>query len=196
MDRTEYLKLSGVTRSDYYFELNHDIEHGILGIATETAELLSGSLEYDDTKTEKAKINLIEEVGDIYWYIALLCRTYNITFDHLDLMFKDTDPIDVKLFTPVAVAASIISGDITDILKRAHFYTGSGKGYEQTLIQQLALLHNILKNYIRLLDTNIENIFEVNVNKLKSRYPEGFKTSDAVNRDLQEEVKAMKDKIT
>lgn len=68
-------------------EITRRIIHGILGIATEAAELLealdsniSGHADYD-------AINIAEECGDILWYVALLCNAYGHNLD--DVMTRN-----------------------------------------------------------------------------------------------------------
>lgn len=52
--------------------------HGILGIATEGVELIQAINKTIVTKEEFDVVNMKEEIGDIMWYIALLCNTHNI----------------------------------------------------------------------------------------------------------------------
>ena len=56
-----------------------DLLHGILGVATEAGELLE--LLLDPTKLTKEK--LIDESGDILWYLALLFRRLGVTFEYV-----------------------------------------------------------------------------------------------------------------
>jgi len=77
--------------------------HGILGIATESGELVEALLN-NITSNEKVdentvlkeidSVNLEEEIGDLFWYIALLCRTYN--FDIEKLMQKNIDKLKLR----------------------------------------------------------------------------------------------------
>ena len=57
-----------------------DIFHGILGIATEAGELLetlAGFLQGKDWDS----VNLREEIGDVFWYCALIMKRLGLTFD-------------------------------------------------------------------------------------------------------------------
>lgn len=88
-------KLDDIKKSLYYdkFDLNDtnqigvndvaerigvDTLHGILGIATEGVELIQAINKTIATKEEFDVVNMKEEIGDIMWYIALLCNTHNI----------------------------------------------------------------------------------------------------------------------
>lgn len=88
-------KLDDIKKSLYYdkFDLNEDNQigvfdikerigvdtlHGILGIATEGVELIQAINKEIVTKEEFDVVNMKEEIGDIMWYIALLCNTHHI----------------------------------------------------------------------------------------------------------------------
>lgn len=88
-------KLDDIKKSLYYdkFDLNDtnqigvndvaerigvDTLHGILGIVTEGVELIQAINKTIATKEEFDVVNMKEEIGDIMWYIALLCNTHNI----------------------------------------------------------------------------------------------------------------------
>lgn len=48
--------------------------HAIIGVFTESAELVEAFLQYMDTGTPIDKTNVMEETGDIQWYQALLAK--------------------------------------------------------------------------------------------------------------------------
>lgn len=58
-----------------------DIIHGMLGIATESVELLEAL-----GKSEIDEVNVKEELGDVLWYVAIMCKKLNCTFEELQLM--------------------------------------------------------------------------------------------------------------
>lgn len=57
-----------------------DIIHAIVGIATESVELLEAL--YDRLSGKEIDVvNLVEEISDVMWYQALLLRTLNTDFE-------------------------------------------------------------------------------------------------------------------
>ena len=94
--------------------------HGVLGLASEAAEILEELIQAKVENREVNKINgkgsIKEEAGDVMWYLAVILRFAGITF---------------------------------------------------------------------------EEAGESNISKLKKRYPNQFNTTDAVNRNLEEEGKAL-----
>lgn len=55
-----------------------DILHGIVGICTESTELLEALF-----KPKLDKVNLKEELGDVLWYVAILCKVLDCSFEQL-----------------------------------------------------------------------------------------------------------------
>lgn len=51
--------------------------HSVLGIFTEAGEMLQHLHEILTGQTEMDRVNLIEELGDLYWYTAILHRVTN-----------------------------------------------------------------------------------------------------------------------
>lgn len=59
------------------------IEHAVMGIVTEAGELM------DDIKRAKIygakldKIHLVEEMGDVFWYLAVLADDLKVSFEEI-----------------------------------------------------------------------------------------------------------------
>lgn len=61
----------------------HDIIHGGLGVATEAGELLDGLKKKHAYGKPLDLVNFREEIGDVLWYLALLCRGAGTTLDQV-----------------------------------------------------------------------------------------------------------------
>lgn len=57
------------------------ILHAIMGIVTESAEIMDAYKKYSIYGTELDAVNLKEEIGDIMWYIGLLCQALDIPLE-------------------------------------------------------------------------------------------------------------------
>lgn len=62
----------------YSLRAHRDVIHGILGIASESAEIAELFLA---DKVDTAK--LLDECGDVLWYLALIFRTLGVTFEQV-----------------------------------------------------------------------------------------------------------------
>ena len=187
MNLNEYIDGARRTESSLFPLSNSVVElgltsrmfHGIVGICTELGEIVEA---YE--KTEVDFVNVAEEIGDAYWYTAVLFDELNIKSSEVqNLEILSTDMNSLPLFLVA------MSTDMLDKTKKTMFY---GKKYssEALKIQVIAFYNalgmcvNGLKNY---LDVSKEKIWEINLNKLKIRYPEKFNLNDAEVRNLTAE---------
>ena len=62
-------------------EVTADIIHGIIGVFTEAGELLEAMREALNEGKPFDGVNLMEECGDIFWYIAIIAFRCGFTFE-------------------------------------------------------------------------------------------------------------------
>jgi len=83
MNSTEYMKNVKRSESSNFQNINRCILHGAIGVCTEAGELMDvikKTLFYNRLLDIK---NLKEEIGDIFWYLGLICNEIGITFEEL-----------------------------------------------------------------------------------------------------------------
>ena len=73
------------------------------------------------------------------------------------------------------------SGEAIDIVKK-HLHQGHELDREK-LIKELGDIAWYLAETATALDVSLEDVLERNIEKLRSRYPEGFSTERSVNRE-------------
>lgn len=80
MTNAEYIKLAIRTEST----LQPDrILHAIMGLVTESGELMDAKKKEHFYGKKLDWHNLIEEAGDIFWYLAILCDAMNVPFEEV-----------------------------------------------------------------------------------------------------------------
>jgi NTP pyrophosphatase (non-canonical NTP hydrolase) len=184
MNWIEYKELSEKTLSTEFHCDEKKIElllHAVVGILTETEELLDNHLIQQD------KTNILEEIGDITWYLAIIGREYNMDFP-TDLPLSNEDPMKIVI--------SIIKQTckLLDMLKKKLFYN---KPINDELFKQITTLVMILtQSYMNYYSIDIKGSFDINISKLKSRYGSKFSSDKAINRDLETERKILEGEIT
>jgi NTP pyrophosphatase (non-canonical NTP hydrolase) len=72
-------------------ENNIRLLHAGLGIATEAGEFLDAIKKYLFYNKKVDRVNLIEELGDIFWYIGVASDVLQVSFE--DIMQKNHDKL-------------------------------------------------------------------------------------------------------
>ena len=182
MNWSEYKELSEKTLSTQFHCDEKRIElllHAVMGILTETEELLDNHLiKIDET-------NILEEIGDVAWYLAIIGREYNMDFP-TDLPLSNEDPMKIVI--------SIIKQTckLLDMLKKKLYYN---KPINDESFKQISTLVMILTQYyMNYYSIDIKGSFDINIAKLKARYGDKFSSDKAINRDLETERKILEGK--
>jgi NTP pyrophosphatase (non-canonical NTP hydrolase) len=84
MDTNKYLEESSKTLGNtegVKDRINVNTLHAVVGLTTETGELVDAVKKQVFYGKELDRINVIEEVGDCLFYIAILCRELDFTFE-------------------------------------------------------------------------------------------------------------------
>ena len=161
--------------------LTNRMLHAIIGIETEMGEVAeayenihrAGRIDY---------VNVAEEVGDAYWYTGVLFDELDIArVDAPDLVGIDSNTAPLELFSQAA--------DMLDKCKKTMFY---GKEFNEAVLhEQIVRFYVTLGRFVDGLGEHLtvtkEKIWEINLRKLKIRYPEKFDMTDAEVRDLEAE---------
>jgi len=172
MNWNEYLELSEKTMSKEFFsddKKDQFLLHAVMGVLTEVEELIQ-----NDKKENPDSVNLLEEVGDITWYLAILGREVGVNWRHV------YSPNEDHLLNIVEYSCSLL-----DFLKKKLFYNKPIN--EESFSQKTQMLFDSVSCYLSANSLDPSKVFEINIAKLKARYGEKFSTERAINRDLETE---------
>ncbi len=88
MHPSEYQKLASRTEGDYAERQKRISEiitlrltHATMGVITEAGELTDAVKKWIFYGKSFDPVNVKEEVGDVLWYLALVCNAMNVTLD-------------------------------------------------------------------------------------------------------------------
>lgn len=176
MNWNEYLELSEKTLSTQFNcdSKEQKVLHAIIGVLTEVEELLDNHIGETQDFT-----NILEEAGDITWYLAIIGREYQLDYPQLLVRNKNEDPMKLVL--------KIIKNTckLLDMMKKKIYYN---KPIDENLFKTITHVVMLdLSDYMNVYDINIQNSFDINIAKLKARYGEKFSSERAINRDLETE---------
>lgn len=188
MEFKKYVKLSIRTESkdfdSIYGRLGEDnilrLLHAALGISTEVAELFE-SLENNDLKNTK------EELGDIFWYVAL---AYSATRGLYPSVVLPGDTLiwcglDLENSKKALLKHSSL---FVDIVKRGIYYDSSCLDAKK-IEKELSGIYKIATWIIGVSGCGKRcDILSMNIEKLRKRYGDKFNAADAIDRDVSGEL--------
>lgn len=73
---------------------SHRLTHACFGLSTESGELIDSVKRHVFYGTELDKKNILEEGGDILWYLAIICDELGVNFE--TLMQKNLDKLEAR----------------------------------------------------------------------------------------------------
>lgn len=88
MKPSEYIENAKRTEpKKYLFKKTKDvtprIEHAVYGIVTEAGELMDSVKKAKIYNQKLDKVNLVEEAGDVMWYLAILADELHVSFEDI-----------------------------------------------------------------------------------------------------------------
>jgi NTP pyrophosphatase (non-canonical NTP hydrolase) len=188
MKWNEYLPLAEKTLSTQFNcseESNKKLLHSCIGSLSEIQEILenyeNGILITDTSKQG----SVAEESADIFWYLSILFRELNI-----QIVEKEEHSFIIDIFNvnrPFDLLLEFIKENLKllDILKKKIYYN---KDMNIEVVKKLSInMFYLLNYYCEKNNTNVSDILDKNINKLKARYGEKFSSERAINRDLETE---------
>lgn len=169
--------------------------HASAGITSEISELIVLT---EDLGTFVDRVNLMEECGDILWYIGIAADTLGKTeeickkSEFVAKIVKHDDDLIDCLFN-ASSHLSRLSGQLADlVIKKAVFY---GKTVDDgKIIDLLSRIHDQVEYTLHEAGYTIEQARERNIAKLKARYGEKFTEAAALERNLELERKVLETK--
>lgn len=164
-----YENLASSTCKDLGTE-SANILHMKMGIITEAAEVVDILKKKHAYGKEIDVPHLKEELGDLLWYAANYCKFMNMDFANV---------VDNISFDPLYDRSANFS--LYELM-------------ELIVINATALDVNSVYDIVDLtmyaieqVDGNLDEILTTNIKKLAARYPEGFSSYYALNRNLDKE---------
>lgn len=160
--------------------------HAAMGISTEIAELIQS----------KDGINTAEEIGDVFYYVAIFADALNVDFKSLFASEEGLKAFEKKIDydrTQGLAYCIIAGGELLDLAKKEIFY--KTKIEDKDILEKLTIVVIFLQLFTDTQKLKLEDVLLANIEKLKERYGEKFSTEKANNRDLEAEYEALKNNI-
>ncbi|MGP9633756.1 hypothetical protein ACT3R7_11885 [Halomonas sp. AOP43-A1-21] len=169
MNPLEYTPLAMTTASPSAGDhgVSSDLVHAVLGLCDEAKELV-------EAKTTE---NVIEELGDLLWFVALVDSTLALS------IFERYKLGRVEGATPYDIVSSALA--LCGLLKKPYAY---GKGLPtDEMAHHLFVIINAVETMALRLSMTLAEVMELNLLKLKMRFPERFNCAAAIGRNVAHE---------
>lgn len=156
---------------------------GLAGEAGEVADFIK-KVFYHHKPMDRQK--LIEETGDLMWYVAYFCHTLDFDLDKLIdhanqppfELFLDSDLTPAERYTRIGIRIPTYASDLARLIDIQVFFSAGSVVFHQPLKSLLAWIKALCAE----LDTTLEDVCRSNIAKLEKRYPNGFNTADSLAR--------------
>ena len=102
----------------------------------------------------------------------------------------DTVEVDRERMVHAALGLCTESGEFADIIKGERYY--KKKMSREHVVEELGDILWYMGEACRTVGVSFEEVAEINLRKLKARYPQDFTAARAVNRNVAAEQAAMK----
>lgn len=165
--------------------------HASVGMVTEFGELIDPYKKFQIYGRPLDLVNIREELGDFMWYLALYCSAGGYEFsagDGMgDLSMTPDVPTDHRLAITLLLSLSMLYMNTME-QKIAPAGQG-GPELEQAEVQEcIATVIQTISDFCVLVGTTLEEVLDMNIAKLRKRYPDDAFTADAaINRDVAAE---------
>ena len=166
-----YEELASTTCKDLGSEAAN-IMHMKMGIITEAAEVVDILKKKHAYGKEIDYHHMKEELGDLLWYTANYCKFVNMDFANVidnisyESLYNRSNNFSLYELMELIIinATTLDTHSIYDVI-------------------------DLILYAIELIDGTLDEILDTNIRKLAARYPEGFSSYYALNRDLDAERK-------
>lgn len=179
MEFKQYLIESERTLKSLGKEL--DLLHCATGLVTESAELVDAIKKHVFYGKPLDVVNIKEEIGDLLWYIAIPVRMFEEDFN---INSQNDDFYKKKRKNQIQTKEGLIKfflyfDNMVNTFSKAIIVRPLPYDYEY-IFEEINLICEIYS-------LDLGEIMDININKLKARFPLNFTNENALNRDLDKE---------
>lgn len=165
MNIKEYIPI--VKKTEIYPE-KVNVVYLYLGLTGELSELRDSLEDYNNGKTDINSV--VQEVGDVMWYIVSISERLNISTVYLVNNFKEI----------ISNVGIVRTDHIAEDIKK---YYRDGKPIDKIKVMHcLGYVLYSLEDFLSVLDYTIEEILQLNYDKLTKRFNESKLHGDGSNR--------------
>ena len=109
------------------------------------------------------------ELGDLMWYLALICKNTDIDMNQFKAIYNDKEKINKReKIIQIALKMGKQTGKIIEEYEKVYIQ----KTEKEELISEIQKQYNNICELVNQIDINIDDILNENIRKINSRYNE------------------------
>lgn len=144
--------------------------HALYGLTAECAELLEACF------LNNSRDHIIKECGDVCWMAAELCTARGWHLSDVVRYIEWTVPTQAKDVTDLIVLAN---GNLQSVYQKVL----QGHEYKEADVKdEINAIFEYIDKIAFHCNYSLEDAMIINIEKLKTRYPEGFSTDQSLHR--------------
>ena len=151
------------------------MKYSLMGLIEETGEIIAeirkplfkGNFHEKTLDIE----NIRSELGDLMWYITLICKDYNINIEQFENIERNERSVQLPKREEL-IRVAIDMGQATGEIVKECISIYDGNGDNAKLVNGISDQYRNINELAGLLDITIEQILDENVQKINSRYNE------------------------
>lgn len=184
MNLTEYVPLA--IRTEKPLPQLSRMVHGCLGLITEIGEVtteIKRMVIYQKPFDVERKVHILEEAGDVMWYIAIVLDTIKFPLDQFEAapIYELPDSSE-GVFDATALMLAVHCGKICEATAMLQMAKDGADLDVTTLIASIAMVVRGMYILSSLCGSNLWQVLDGNIEKLRIRYPEKYSNEAAEAR--------------
>lgn len=169
-----------------------NLSHGLAGIVAETLELQVGMTQFlifGSQMTEEIRMNVIEELGDLGYFLTVATRSLRMHFPSPTKKYKKFPLYTTK--TTIVYDMIHVACEIADLQKKMYYGRVLNLDAIKEAVGKMVYLYWMACSL--LVDKSPAEIFDMNIAKLSARYGNGyFESILEAHRNKAKEMVALK----
>ena len=173
--KLEEYKSQAITRLNKSIAHNEKekMNYACMGLFEETGEVIAefrkplfkGNFHEKPLDIEDIK----SELGDLMWYLALICKNTDIDMNQFKPIYNDKEKINKReKIIQIALKMGKQTGKIIEEYEKVYIQ----KTEKEELISEIQKQYNNICELVNQIDINIDDILNENIRKINSRYNE------------------------
>jgi NTP pyrophosphatase (non-canonical NTP hydrolase) len=185
MNLTKYVPLA--VRTEKPLPTLDRLIHGCLGLITEIGEVTTEVKRmeiYGKPLDAERKAHIMEEIGDVMWYVAIILATLEIPLQDLRITAETKPPETYEgMFAATAIMFADRCGRICAVVQEIHMNMEHTNPKDVLhMITSLELIMVGLGIMAKACDSSLSEAMADNITKLQIRYPEKYTNELAEGR--------------